>query len=501
MTATTLVVTFLTCSAKPAPAADRPNIIFILIDDLGWKDVGCMGSRYYQTPHIDRLAADGMLFQIAYSASPVCSPSRGAFLSGKMPARTGLSNVFNVGSMDADGDWHEISKPERGNIQHFEALNRHVLPLEEVTVAEALRDAGYKTGFLGKWHCGYHERFWPDKQGFDVAEGFRTVPSGTRGHFGKSYIGAIKGLEGLQPDQDMADALSNAAVRFIETHRNRSFFLMLSHYAVHNPQEAKEEVIAKYRKLPTTDQTNPVYAAMVESVDRSVGTISDALKRLKLEQNTVVVFTSDNGGLSPKSTSNYPLLGGKSFPYEAGTRVPLIVRWPARIQPGSKCSTRTVATDFYPTFLEMAGAALRPNQHIDGASLMPLLTGTGQIEPRAIVFHFPHYTHATGPFASILEGDWKLIRFYNDTAGPYQLFNLTDDPYEQNDLSEQQSKRVAAMQAKLSKWQQGTDAKMPRPNPSFDPANPPKKDKAHSWKMATRERETHRKNLEQADAK
>lgn len=496
-----LIFTLLLIFTSGLIAADRPNILFILIDDLGWKDLGCTGSGYYQTPNIDHLAASGMLFSNAYSASPVCSPSRGAILSGKMPARTGLTNVFaDVHGVDSEGVWHEVSKPERGNIQNLEALNRHVLPLEEVTIAEALLESGYETGFVGKWHCGWHEKFWPDKQGFDFAEGFRTKPTGTRGHFGKKYIGIVKGLEGLKPDDDMADALTEAAIGFIEKKRDKPFFLMLSHYAVHNPQEAKEEVIAKYKKLPTTDQSNPVYAAMVESVDRSVGSITAALKRLGLEDETIVIFTSDNGGLSPKSTSNYPLMGGKSFPYEAGMRVPLIIKWPGRVKANSASNVRTVGPDLYPTFLEIAEAALRPGQHEDGVSLLPIITGAGILQPRSIVFHFPHYTHATGPFASIIEDNWKLIRFYNDTAGAYQLFNLLYDPYEQADLSDIMSDRVHEMQADLSKWQRGANAKMPRPNSGFETAKKSSKDKSHSWEMALKERRAHRQNFAQAKA-
>jgi arylsulfatase A len=465
-----------------------PNFVIIYIDDMGWKDVGCMGSDYYQTPNIDQLAAAGMLFEQAYAAAPVCTPSRGALYTGKAPARTKLTTVFKDDHLAPDERLYEMSKPQGGNIQNLEALQRHVMPREEITFAEALSEAGYVTGFAGKWHVGWHEDFWPNRQGFQYAEGFRTIPEGTRGHFGKHYIDKVQGMPDLKADDDMADKLSELAVKFFEVNRDKPFCFVLSHYAVHNPQEAQESVIEKYRLLPTTDQNNATYAAMVESVDRSVDTVMAALHRLGLEENTVVIFTSDNGGLSERSTSNYPLSGGKSFSYEAGTRVPFIVQWPGNITAGSRAVERTVGMDIYPTLLELSGNALRPEQHRDGVSLAPVLLQHGRIQARPLYFHFPHYTHATGPFSSVIADDWKLIRFYNNTSGQYQLFSLADDPCELQDLADSRPDKVNALAGMLDEWLEETGAELPRVNPDYRASIPPVKDKAFSYKLAMKER-------------
>ena len=474
---------------KVAEAASRrPNFVLILIDDMGWKDYGAAGSGYYQTPNIDKLAADGMFFDRGYSAAPVCSPSRGAILSGKAPARTKLTNVFS-GGVDAEGGLHEVSKP--GNVpkngQYFEGLHRYVLPREEVTIAEALGEAGYETGYYGKWHCGWHENFSPLEQGFEHAEGFRLTPSGTNGHLGKRFIGRVQGMADLKPEEDMADALTARATGFMRDNKDKSFFLMLSHFAVHSPLEGLQEVVEKYKNLPATDHNNPIYAAMVESVDRSVGKVVETLRELGIEDNTVVFFTSDNGGLS-KNTSNYPLLGGKSFCYEAGTRVPFIVKWPHVVEAGTTESTPVIGMDLYPTMLNAAGLPMRPEQHRDGASILPLLTGAAPIKERALYFHFPHYTHAVGPYASIIDKEWKLIRFYNTSSGEFQLFNLNKDPYEQNDLSPKMPEKVKQLVQKLEAWQKDANAEMPRRNQKYDPSKQSTKDMEFTHNLAQKER-------------
>ncbi len=466
-----------------------PNVVLILMDDLGWKDLGVTGSLYYQTPNIDEIARAGMIFDQAYSAGPLCSPSRGALLSGKAPARTALTNVG--GLVDPYGGLHEITKPmewPNGNSQYLEAFARHVLPLEEVTIAEALAEAGYVTGYYGKWHVGQHENFQPDKQGFRHADTLTRAVERDGSPTVENSAGDVK----------QVGALTAAAVRFIEEQQERPFFLVVAHYAVHRPLEARPELVEKYRALPKTDQGNPVFAALLETVDDGVGTIDATLARLGLRENTVLIFASDNGGLTlGPDTSNYPLLGGKSFPYEAGTRTPLFVRWPSRIAPGSRSGTRVIHMDLYPTILEMAGLPLRPQQHLDGTSLMPLLTGRGALTDRDLFFHFPHPTHATGPYASVISRDWKLIRWYNDTSGAYSLFNLADDPGELVDLADRLPDRVEELSARLVEWQRATNAQMPLPNPRFDPSRPPVRDKAFTRNLAMKERAEFERRLKE----
>lgn len=468
-----------------------PNFVLILIDDMGWKDLGVTGSLYHQTPNIDKIARAGMIFERAYSASPLCSPSRGALLSGKAPARTALTNVIR-GFDDPYGGLHEITKPmewPNGNTQYLEAYARHVLPLEEVTIAEALAEGGYVTGYYGKWHIGQNANFHPDKQGFRHASTLGEKDGGPS-------------AERLEGDPKWVRTLTTAAVRFIEEQKEKPFFLMVSHWAMHRPHQAHPELVAKYRALPTTDQGDPVYAALLESVDESVATIDATLSRLGLQDDTVLIFASDNGGLTlGPDTSNYPLLGGKSFPYEGGMRTPLFIRWPSRVKAGSRSDTRVIHMDLYPTVLEMAGLPLRPEQHLDGRSLMPLLTGTGSVPDRTFYFHFPHPTHATGPFASIVSAEWKLIRWYNDTSGAYSLFNLAEDPGELVDLADRLPERVKQLSDHLDQWQRETKAQMPLPNPHFDPSRPPVRDKAFTRGLAMKERAEFERRLREYQAK
>lgn len=470
----------------------RPNIVLILIDDLGWKDLGCTGSRYYQTPHIDRLASEGMLFTQAYAAAPICSPSRGALYSGQYPARSKFTAVIRP-YVEPDSQLHEVSKPVRGNLQHHEALHRHCLPPDVPTIAELLKPAGYRTGLVGKWHCGWNEAHWPDKRGWDVAEGFRTVPAATKGHFGRDFIPyQCKGLDDLRDDDYMTDVLTDRAVAFVNdaAERDQPFHLTLSHYAVHTKLDAPDDLIEKYRRLPTTDQDNPVYAAMIEKVDQSVGRIVETLDALGISDNTMVVFTSDNGGLSPDATSNYPLMGGKSFCYEAGMRVPLIVKWPARVPADRRDATRTVSVDLTATWLAMAGVDVSAAS-LDGQNLLPMLTEGDRPTHRPVFFHHPHYTHAAGPFSSVIFNDWKLIRFYNDATGAEQLFDMAADPYEQDDLIASRPERADQLRAMLDDWLVETDAELPRPNEAFNPAAPADRDKQFTWELALRERAEH----------
>ena len=494
-----LIVASLAASTSSLPATERsPNIVIILIDDMGWKDLGCTGSQYYQTPNVDRLAAEGIRFENAYSCAPVCSPSRGAILSGKFPGRTALTNVFGKNTT-LDDRLYEVSKEPGGMNQHLEGLHRRALPLTEVTFAEVLAQADYRTAMFGKWHCGYEKLHRPENRGFQTAEGYRPAPAGL-GHWGRNVIGSVHGLDDLKPDEYVPEHLTRRAIEFIDANKDRPFLLYLSHYIVHSPIQGKPEKVKKYQEIQPTDQDNPANAAMVESVDDSVGMVMATLDRLDLTDKTLVIFTSDNGGVSPRATSSYPLMGGKSFPYEAGMRVPLIVRWPGRVKTGRVETTRVTGADLYPTILDAAGLPLKPEQHRDGQSLVPLLTSHEKLPERDIVVHFPHYTHATGPFASLIYDDWKLIRFFNDAAGEFELFNLKTDPYEQTNLASAEPEMLSKLRQRLTTWQRSADAKPPRVNPDYKAESKPQKHRLFSRTLALRERHVAEQKLARSKA-
>jgi arylsulfatase A-like enzyme len=473
---------------------DKPNILFVLIDDMGWKDIGCAGSTYYETPHIDQLAAEGMRFLNAYSAAPVCTPSRGAIFSGKYPARTQLTTVF-TGPSGPDDRLHDKSKYSGEKDQVLEARNRHALPKAEVILPQALADGGYTTGFFGKWHIGECPGYYPEERGFDVAKGYRTRQDGKRSHWMKD-VENLANLDGVEGDAYVAEVLTDKCINFITENKDLPWLAVLAHYLVHSPVEPKPEKLARYENKPTTDQDNPGYASMVESVDESVGLVLQRIQELGLERNTLVIFTSDNGGLAPKNTSNYPLMGGKSFPFEAGMKVPLIIKWPGRIKPGSS-GQRVVGTDFYPTLLSAAGLPLRPEQHVDGLDLMPLLTQDAPLKKRPVIFHFPHYTHATGPFSSIIENDWKLIRFYNDAEGACLLYNLAADPEEQNNLAAAKPEVLNQLSHQLASSLLEMKAEMPAANPAFKPgANGKRYNLKYTKELAEKERRLFESRLE-----
>ena len=451
-------------TAKP----NRPNILFVLIDDMGWKDIGCAGSTYYETPHIDKLAAEGMRFTNAYSAAPVCTPSRGAIFSGKCPARTQLTTVFS-GPSGPDDRLHDWSKYRGEKDQFIEARNRHALPKTEVILPQALADGGYRTGFFGKWHIGECAGYYPDDRGFHVAKGYRVNQHrSSRSHWMKDFGKTSVNLDAADKDAYVADVLTDECADFITENKSKPWLAVLSHYLVHNPVQPKPDKLARYKNKPTTDQTNPGYASMVESVDESVGSVLEIIRDLNLEENTLVIFTSDNGGLTPKNTSNYPLMGGKSFPFEAGMKVPFIVKWPGKIKPDTS-SQRIIGMDIYPTMLSAAGLSMRPKQHVDGLDLMPLLTQKAKLKKRTILFHYPHYTHATGPFSAIIADDWKLIRFYNDAHGGYLLYNLAADPEEQNNVADSNSKMRDKLIVQLDSSLKEMKAEMPIKNSDFKP--------------------------------
>ena len=451
--------------AASAPAAPRKaNIVLFLIDDLGWRDIGANGSTYYQTPNIDRLAREGVRFTDAYAACAVCSPTRAAVLTGKYPARLLLTDWL------PDGRWPPKAKLRSGRFVRE-------LPLEEVTIAEALREAGYRTASIGKWHLGAEPFSLPEHHGFDVNVGGNA--HGAPGDFFFPYAGnwAIPTTDlrvrwnvfpDGKPGEYLTDRLTDEAVKFIRENRERPFFLYLPHYAVHTPLQAKPELVAKYEKIPEAQrQGKPVYAAMVESMDESIGRVMATLRELGLERDTMVIFTSDNGGFY-NATSNAPLRANKGAYYEGGIRVPLIVKWPGVAKAGHVSSEPVTSTDFYPTCLAAAGLPPRPNQHMDGRNLQPLLAGGATLGRPAIFWHFPHYNdhpHSV-PSGVIRQGPWKLIETF-DPEG-LELYNLADDLGEQRNLAAAQPARVAELKRALDAWRVEVGAEMMRPNPDHD---------------------------------
>lgn len=439
----------------------KPNVVFILIDDLGWRDVGCNGSSFYETPNVDRLAREGMRFTDGYAACTVCSPTRASLMTGKYPARLHLT------------DWIA------GHARPYAKLRipqwTQFLPLEEVTLAEAVRPFGYTTGFIGKWHLGDREEYWPLQQGFQV-----NIGGYSRGQ-PPSYFAPyrIPTMDEGPTGEYLTDRHANDAVAFLEAHRDEPFLLYLSMYAVHTPLQAKPDLIAKYeakiRQAPDKAQGRAVYAAMVESMDQCVGRVLDALDRLGLTRNTVVFFTGDNGGLigSMKDpiTNNAPLRAGKGSAYEGGVREPFLVRWPGVTKPGSVCADPVISVDVYPTILDITGAPGDPahNRAVDGTSLVPLLRGGAALGREAIYWHYPHY-HPGGatPYGAVREGDYKLIEFFEDQR--VELYNLRQDIGETTDLAATQPELAQRLRERLAAWRTAVGAQMPTPNPDYDPA-------------------------------
>jgi arylsulfatase A-like enzyme len=459
-------------AASPAKAQARPNFVFILADDLGRNDLGCYGSSFYETPHLDQLAAKGMRFTDAYAACSVCSPTRASILTGKYPARLHLT------------DWlpGRVDRPDQ-KLKRPAILNH--LPLEEVTLAEALREAGYRTALIGKWHLG-GTNYFPEKQGFDL--NIAGCQKGSPPSYFSPY--RIPTLRDGPKGEYLTDRLTDEALKFIEGAGGKPFLLYLSHHAVHIPLQAKPELVAKYQakaaRLPPPAgpefrlegrsqirqiQNQPVYAAMVQSLDESVGRIMQKLTELGLEEKTVVVFTSDNGGVATSEgfpTANVPLRAGKGWHYEGGVREPLIIRWPGVTQPGSVCPAPMISTDYYPTFLEIAGLPLRPQQHVDGLSLVPLLKG-GTRPDRPLFWHYPHYSNqGGGPGGAVRVGDFKLIEWFEDMR--VELFNVRNDVGEQHDLAAAMPEKAAALRRQLQDWRKSLNAAMPVPNPDYKPA-------------------------------
>lgn len=464
-------------------AADtpKPNIIFFLVDDLGYMDIGANNAKtFYETPNIDNLAKRGMRFTQGYAACCVCSPTRGSIMTGKYPPRFGITDFI----------------PGMRSAKLLSAPNADHLALQEVTIAEALRDGGYATFFAGKWHLGGGD-YSPSAQGFPD-----NLTGSDKGDFPGGKPGGKKGAVGIQQfyypgnnepptdhkdDPKTTDRIVNETVKFIDAHKNKPFYAYLPFLAVHTPTGARAELIAKYEKKQSSApeeawgqererqvrlvQTNAIYAAMLEQLDTSIGRVIAALDKNGLSQNTIVIFMSDNGGLSTSEghpTSNLPLRAGKGWPYEGGIREPWIICAPGVTKPGSTCDTPVISTDYYPTLLELAGLPMKPEQHLDGVSIVPLLKGGALDRGKPLFWHYPHYGNQGGaPYGAIREGDWKLIEWYED--GALELYNIPQDISEKNNLAAQQPDKVKALQEKLIAWRKEVNAIMPTTNPNFDP--------------------------------
>ncbi|RLE05105.1 MAG: hypothetical protein DRJ13_02605 [Bacteroidetes bacterium] len=457
-----LVLLILSGSCSRTEEQQKSNIVFILMDDLGWTDVGYMGSDYYETPHIDRLAGAGMIFTQAYANAANCAPTRACLLSGQYSPRHGI---------------YTVARPDRGRSEDrrlIPVVNSREISLDKITIAEAIAPEGYVSAAIGKWHVGNI----PLEQGFSFS--IDRYEMGYEGHFNED-------------GEYLTDRLTDEAIQFISRNKNRPFFLYMAHHAVHTPIQAKKPVIEKYsNKEKSGCHKHATYAAMIESMDESVGRIDSTLKELGLSENTLLVFFSDNGGHGT-FTCQKPLRGGKGMFYEGGIRVPMFVHWPGRVEAGTTCDLPVISTDFYPTFVELAGAKSPEDYPLDGRSLLPLLEGANELEREAIFWHFPAYLQAyeglrdesrdplfrTRPVSVIRKGDWKLLLFHEEwildggiadmaTNHSVELYNLAKDPGEEMDLANVETVKRDELLNDLLEWQQSVHAPVPdEPNPEY----------------------------------
>jgi arylsulfatase A len=449
-------------------AESKPNVVLIVIDNLGWADLGCYGSKFHKTPQIDQMAKEGMRFTQAYAAAPIGAPTRAAILTGRYPQRMNITASY----APVTDEWRYRLKPPEVSRQ---------LPLSEVTLAEALKSVGYATGCLGKWHLG-GPGFGPSEQGFDV--NIAGNATGVKYREIAPYVdplgNPIPGLEQAPTGEFLTDRLAEEAAKFIVDHKSKPFFLYLPHFAVHMPSDVKADILAKYGPMPNSPngkQINTVYAALMESMDEAVGRVLKILDEQQLSQRTLVLLTSDNGGVCNDNgqiippTSNAPLRDGMGHLYEGGLRIPLIARWPGVVKAGAVSDEVVSCLDLFPTVAEVCAIppSVEPARHLDGISLSPLLTGQGKITREAIYWHFPHYNANAGakPGAAIRAGDWKLIEFYE--TGRQELFNVGKEPGEGNNLIAQNADVAKELSGKLNAWRDSVGAKRPAANPDYTP--------------------------------
>jgi arylsulfatase A-like enzyme len=472
--------TLLPSAALLRAAAEKAkplNFVFFLVDDFGWMDIGANNLHcFYETPNIDRLARSGINFTNGYAANPVCSPTRYSIMTGKYPTRAGATN------------WFSGKRSGRFN----PAPLNDWMPLEEVTLAEALKEHGYKTAFVGKWHLGSEEKCWPENQGFDINIGGWSVGSPRGGYFAPFENPRLRDYP---KGSHLPKVLTDESLRILDRYKSGPFLLYLAFYSVHTPLQGREDLIAKYKakrqklldagerefgpeeqvwpveqdRQVRLRQCHPVYAAMVEAMDEQIGRVLDKLEQLGIADNTAVILMSDNGGLSTSEgspTSNLPLRGGKGWLYEGGIREPFMIRWPGVTKPGSESDVPVISTDFYPTILDMAGLPLKKKESRkplgDGVSLVPLLKGATSIDREALYWHYPHYSNQGGfPGGAIRMGDFKLIERFED--GRVHLYDLQNDIGERQDLADQYPQLVEKMRNRLHEWYKQVDAKFLQP--------------------------------------
>ena len=485
--------------AQNVQPQSKPNVIFVMIDDYGWADMGYNGSKFYETPNLDRLASESMQFTDGYATASISSPTRVSLMTGKYTARTGIS-VWISG--------YQYNLP-KGKLSQYKMIVPEMplnMPLEEVTIAEAMKENGYTTYHIGKWHCADDSLYYPQYQGFDVNIGgwLKGSPNGIQRKQGGDGAYFTPYRNPYLPDgpkgEYLTDRLATEAIKLIEnTDRNQPFFMYFSFYAVHTPIEAKPEYVEYFREKAqrmgidtiqpfTTDldwykkadhkawhwkerviQSDAEYAALIYSMDENLGRLLQALKDNGIEENTIVCLLSDNGGLSTAEgspTCNAPLRGGKGWLYEGGIREPYLIKYPKMNIAGKKCSIPVTSVDFYPTILDMAGLPLKPEQHIDGVSLLPILKGDKKFKRGPIYFHYPHYGgKGDTPAGAVRDGDYKLIEFYED--GHVELYNLKNDISEKNDLSKKKPQLASRLLKELQDWRKACGAKMPVHNPDY----------------------------------
>jgi len=484
-----LALTPLTAVNNPEKSKNqKPNVIFILLDDFGYTDLGCYGSRYYETPNIDRLAREGVRFTNAYAACPVSSPTRASILTGKYPVNTGITDWIPGRQATNSGSPSDklIALPFRLQLDN-----------SELTVAEHLRKNGYSTMISGKWHLGADPRYWPDNQGFDINKGGYNAGQPNRSKTSNGYFSPYGNprLEDGPEGEYLTDRQTDEAIRFIENSREKPFFVYLSYYAVHNPMQAKEHLVQKFTKkadslgLTNADaytrekewiresmsdnykeriiQSNPVYAAMISSVDENIGKLVARLRELGLDRNTVIIFTSDNGGLSTSEgspTCNSPLRAGKGWLYEGGIRVPLIIKYPGKIRPGCERKTPVSSIDYFSTIAELTGSE-DASVKTDGVSIMPLLK-RDRMKERPLFWHYPHYSNqGVEPGSAVRLGKFKLID--NFEKGRLELYDLEKDLSETTDISASNPEKTKELFKLLEDWREKTNAKMMEPNPNW----------------------------------
>ncbi len=456
----------------------KPNVVVIISDDQGYADVGVQGCKDIPTPHLDSIAKSGVRFTNGYVSCPVCSPTRFSIMTGKYPSRHDATNWFSG---------------KRSGRYNPAPLNDE-MPLGEVTLAEALKEHGYKTAFLGKWHLGSDEKYWPEHQGFDINVGGWAVGSPRGGYFAPFDNPR---LGDYPKGSHLPKVLTDESLKILDQYKDDPFLLYLAFYSVHTPLQGREDLVEKYKakrqrvldelesefgleeqvwpsgkeRQVRIRQCHAVYAAMVEAMDEQIGRVLDKLQALGIDDHTAVFLMSDNGGLSTSEgspTSNCPLRGGKGWLYEGGIREPMIIKWPGVGKSGSTCDVPVISTDFYPTILQMAGLKARPDQHVDGVNIAGLVQGTTKPDRKAIYWHYPHYGNQGGsPGGAIRLGDWKLIEFYEDNR--VELYNLKKDIGEKNDLAAKMPQKAKQLRDMLGAWRKEVDAKMPTPNPNYKP--------------------------------